>query len=274
MPAMKRETGFLERDGERIYWESSGSASTDERPLVLCHGAGGNHSVWFRQVPHFATHRRVITWDQRGFGRSTARHAPNHPERAAADLRALLDHLDVERCDLVGQSMGGWAVLGAALAEPSRVAHLVLADTPGGIDCPEVRGAIASLLEGPAPLAVPDALGVHPALGEPFCSKQVDEAYLYQMLGGFGEPDLAAVAPGLLSHWVPAEALAAFATPTLLIVGALDPLFPPAALEAASRCLPDARVAVVERCGHSPYFEDPPTWNRWVDEFTGRGRVS
>ncbi|MGH7288071.1 MAG: alpha/beta fold hydrolase, partial [Myxococcota bacterium] len=82
---MRRETGFLEHDGERIYWESAG----DGPALVLTHGAGGNHAAWFQQIPVFAKTRRVIAWDQRGFGRSTARGGANSPERAVRDLAAL-----------------------------------------------------------------------------------------------------------------------------------------------------------------------------------------
>jgi pimeloyl-ACP methyl ester carboxylesterase len=84
---MRRETGFLEREGERIYWEAIGEGP----PLVLTHGAGGNHAVWFQQVPRFARERRVVLWDQRGFGRSSARGGPNTPALVATrhDAAAL-----------------------------------------------------------------------------------------------------------------------------------------------------------------------------------------
>ncbi len=263
MAALRRECGFLDHDGERLYWESAG----DGDPLVLCHGAGGNHAVWYQQVPVFAETRRVVTWDHRGFGRSTARKGPTTPALAAGDLEALLDHLGVERCDLVGQSMGGWTVLRFAVTNPGRVRRLVLADSPGGIDCPEVRAAIAELSRGPGPLRAPPELGVHPAVGTPFSNRDRDHAYLYSLLGGFGEPDLSAVAPPLLASTVPTEALAGLDLPVLMVVGALDALFPPSAIRAAGASLPGARVAEVPGCGHSPYFEDAAAWNRVVGDF-------
>jgi pimeloyl-ACP methyl ester carboxylesterase len=82
---MRRSNGFSESDGERIYYESVGER---EPALVLCHGAGGNHAVWYQQVPVFARHRRVISWDQRGFGRSSARGGPTSPAAALRDLGA------------------------------------------------------------------------------------------------------------------------------------------------------------------------------------------
>ena len=61
------QSGFVEHDGERIYFESVGAGDT----VVLSHGAGGTHAVWYQQVVVLAQKYRVVTWDQREFGRST-----------------------------------------------------------------------------------------------------------------------------------------------------------------------------------------------------------
>jgi pimeloyl-ACP methyl ester carboxylesterase len=262
---MRRDSGFLEHDGERIYWECAGEGP----PLVLTHGAGGNHAVWFQQLPHFARTRRVVLWDQRGFGRSSARGGPNDPARATGDLAALLDLLRIERADLVGQSMGGWAALGLALAAPARVRSFVLADTPGGIDTPALRAAFASLVGVGAGFAAPE-LGRHPAVASDFFERHPERAVLYQQLGAFGEPRLADVLPSLAATRHDAAALARLACPVLLIVGEVDAIFSPALIEASARALPPAaraRVAVIPRAGHSPYFEEPAEWNRVVEAF-------
>jgi pimeloyl-ACP methyl ester carboxylesterase len=261
---MRRETGDLEREGERIYWEAIG----DGPPLVLTHGAGGNHAVWFQQTAHFARERRVVLWDQRGFGRSTARSGPNTPARATADLAALLDHLGIARADVVGQSMGGWAVLGLALGQPERVRSLVLADTPGGIDTPELRASWSSLAQGGG--FATRELGRHPAVASDFFDRHPARAVLYQQLGGFGEPKLADVLPSLVATRHDAAALARLTCPALLIVGEVDGLFSPAVISASARQLPAAcraRVASIPRAGHSPYFEEPEAWNRVVETF-------
>ncbi|HEU4429128.1 MAG TPA: alpha/beta hydrolase [Myxococcota bacterium] len=261
---MRRETGFLERESERIYYEAIG----DGAPLVLTHGAGGNHAVWFQQVPRFARERRVVVWDQRGFGRSSARGGPNTPARASADLSMLLSQLGIERADLVGQSMGGWAVLGLALAEPARVRSLVLADTPGGIDTPELRAAWANVGRGGG--FASQELGRHPAVAPDFFERCPERATLYQQLGGFGDPKLADVLPGLVAARHDAAALAKLACPVLLVVGAVDGLFSPELIAASAKQLPPAchaRVVTIPRAGHSPYFEEPEAWNRAVVEF-------
>ena len=261
---MERETGFLEREGERIYFESIGAGA----PLVLSHGAGGNHAVWFQQVAHFARTRRVVLWDQRGFGRSSARGGPNTPARATADLAALLDQLGIARADVVGQSMGGWAALGFALAQPARVRSLVLADTPGGIDTPELAASFASLARGGG--FATSELGRHPAVAHDFFERDPDRAVLYQQLGGFGEPKLGDVLPSLVATKHDASALVRLDCPVLLVVGEVDALFSPALIRASAERLPPAcraRVATIARAGHSPYFEEPAAWNRAVAEF-------
>ena len=261
--AMRRSNGFVECDGERIYHESVGDG---EPALVLCHGAGGNHAVWYQQVPVFARHRRVITWDHRGFGRSTALGGPTRPERAVRDLAAVLAAAGVAGpIDLVGQSMGGWTALGFALAEPARVRRLVLADTPGGIVTPELVAALRAFGPGVAS----DRLGVHAALGASLVRRDPARAYLYQMLGAFGEPEVAKIAPALFGTVVADERLAALAGRVLFVVGAEDALFPPAAIRASAVKLRAARVVEIADAGHSPYFEQPEAWNRAVAEFLG-----
>ena len=260
---MRRSNGFTDSDGERIYYESVGEG---EPTLVLCHGAGGNHAVWYQQTPVFGRHRHVISWDHRGFGRSSAQGGPTRPELAVRDLGAVLGAAGgTGPIDLVGQSMGGWTALGFALAEPARVRRLVLADTPGGIMTAELVAALRAL--GRTPLGGAQVLGVHPALGASLVARDPARAYLYQMLGAFGEPELAKIAPALFGTVVTDERLAALAGRVLFIVGAEDGLFPPAAIRASAARIAGARVVEISDAGHSPYFEQPAAWNRAVAEF-------
>jgi pimeloyl-ACP methyl ester carboxylesterase len=263
--AIHRTTGFCETDGERIYYESVGDG---EPTLVLCHGAGGNHAVWYQQTPVFGRHRRVISWDHRGFGRSSARGGATRPELAVRDLGAVLGAASVSGpIDLVGQSMGGWTALGFTLAEPVRVRRLVLADTPGGIMTAELVAALRSI--GPRPLTATGVLGSHPALGASLVARDPARAYLYQMLGAFGEPELATIAPALFGTLIADERLAALTDRVLFVVGSEDALFPPAAIRASAAKVPGACVIEIPDAGHSPYFEQPEAWNRAVAEFLG-----
>jgi pimeloyl-ACP methyl ester carboxylesterase len=83
----ERLTGFVKSEDDEIYYEACGKG----KAIVFCHGAGDNHALWYQKVPALVTRYRVITWDQRGFGRSTNRSETSGPAAAVRDLSALLN---------------------------------------------------------------------------------------------------------------------------------------------------------------------------------------
>ncbi|MGH9307614.1 MAG: alpha/beta fold hydrolase, partial [Acidimicrobiales bacterium] len=247
--ALVRRTGFVDHEGESLYYEVVGQGGV---PLVLSHGAGGNHAVWYQQVAALARDRTVVTWDHRGYGRSSDRADSSGPEVAAGDLLAILDHLGISRADLVGQSMGGWTIVGAALARPGVARCLVLADSLGGIMSPSIEAALASQRSSQPQLAgrldqrpVEEMLGSHPALGQAFSAREPERAHLYQSLGRMGTADPAVMLPRLIAVSHDEHEAARLQMPVLCIVGDQDPLIPPAGVRALTDLLPDARVVEI-----------------------------
>ena len=253
-------TGFVDHDGESLYFEVVGEGGL---PLVLSHGAGGNHAVWFQQVWVLAQDRMVVTWDHRGFGRSTDRAGRSGPEVASGDLLAVLDKLGVDRADLVGQSMGGLTVVGAVLARPGLARRVVLADTLGGFTSPAIEAALANR----ARWAGSDRLGFHPALDPSFSQREPALAHLYQSLGRMGSADPAVMLPRLAALSRSPQDAAGLTMPVLCLVGDRDPLFPPASVRALADLLPHGRFVEIAGAGHSPYFEQPAEWNEAVRAF-------
>lgn len=258
--------GFVESDGEQIYYESWGDAG---KAVILGHGLGGSHAVWYQQVAALAKHYRVITWDQRGFGRSTATSGDIGPTPAARDLARLLDHLDIESAHVVGQSMGGWSALGLAIDHPDRVDSLVLADTSAGIFTPQIYEALLDygMEVSKAPHIDDWPLGHHPAVGTQLLAEDLAQSFLYTQLGSLtNPPPPVAIFPLLLStnH---TDRLAEVKAPTLFIVGEHDPIMPPHLIETAAQLIDGSRVEVIENTGHSPYFERPSDWNDIVSVF-------
>jgi 3-oxoadipate enol-lactonase len=253
-------TGSFLSDGEDIYYEVTGSG---DRTIVFSHGLGGNHAVWFQQIPVFAELFRVVTWDQRGFGRSSDRAGATGPPAAVVDLGRLFDELGIERAHLVGQSMGGWATLGFALASTERVASMVLADSAAGVADARVGEAMTSVQRRTIEA---DTMGAHPAVGP---DTDAIRTFLYQQIGGFrSELDEAAVISRLMTTRYERDAVASLGVPTLCIVGAQDDVIPPAAIRAVAEVL-GGRYVEIAGAGHSPYFEQPDAWNQVVLEFVG-----
>lgn len=253
--------GTLRSGDEDIYYESAGEGDA----LVLCHGLGGNHAVWYQQVPVFAETFRVVAWDQRGFGMSTNMQGASGPTAASTDIGALLDHLEIDRAHLVGQSMGGWAVMGFALRAPERVASLTICDSPAGV----WTDAMADIYrDNPRPVAEHSVIGGHSAVGDDLRRRDTAKAFLYQEIGGFRAGiDDAGMTSLLVTTRYPLDDVARLKMPALLIVGAEDPIVPPAVVREVAKVLGDAPVVEISAAGHSPYFEQPDAWNAAVMSF-------
>ncbi|MFL5381629.1 MAG: alpha/beta fold hydrolase [Longimicrobiaceae bacterium] len=118
------DTGRVAVEGGTLYYETRGSGP----PVVLLHGGGLDLSMWDPQMEALARSYRVIRFDARGHGRSTARMPPFSMHE---DLRRVLDHLGVERAHLVGLSMGGGTAFDFATAYPARTLTLTLVSTSG-----------------------------------------------------------------------------------------------------------------------------------------------
>ncbi len=134
--------------------------------IVLVHGFASNKEVnWV--YPGWASTlaragRRVIALDNRGHGASTKLYDPAdyHSAIMAEDVRALLDHLNLPRADVMGYSLGGRITALLAIAHPQRVRAAIL----GGIGIHLVEGAglpqgIALALEAPTRAEITDPTG-------------------------------------------------------------------------------------------------------------------
>lgn len=110
----------IEVPGARLVAESQGAGSD----IVLVHGIDSDRHAWDWSWTVFAQRRRVTRYDLREFGESVA--LQRGAFRHSHDLKAALDALGIQRCDLAGVSMGGGISLNFALDFPDRVRRLAL----------------------------------------------------------------------------------------------------------------------------------------------------
>ena len=245
-------------NGIRLYYQARGRGPA----LVFAHGAGGNHLSWWQQVPHFASRYRCVVFDHRAFGRSqddgTGRRA------FSEDLRQLLDLLEIETFALVAQSMGGRTAVGFTLRNPGRVQALVLAGTTGGA----VDGRLRAAQD--AHRATPDGRRslAQRAVSSRLRREQPHLAYLYSLIGRLNPPrprDFLAPIPGYSGS--SAQALAGPGIPILFLVGAEDAITPPHVVRMAHENVAGSQFDVVERAGHSAYFEQAQAFDERVERF-------
>ena len=250
---------WMETNGIRMYYESHGEGEA----IVFAHGAGGNHLSWWQQVPFFAKNYRCITFDHRGFGRTTD--VPNGPSTHAfpEDLRGLLDGLAIERAFLVAQSMGGGTCMGFTAAWPERVRGLVMADTTGAIEDPKLRAEAQAFRDSQPPPFTLVGRAYNPALKE----RRPEMAFLYDSVMALNPTRPQPVGERDPRFNATTEKLAKLNVPVQFIVGEVDAIVPVSVIEYAATLIPGARFAKVPGSGHSVYFEEPAAFNRIVSDF-------
>jgi pimeloyl-ACP methyl ester carboxylesterase len=246
-------------NGIELYYEVHG----DGPPVVFVHGAGGNHASWFRQTLVFSDSRRVVVYDQRGFGNSTD--VENRGRSGMVDdLAALLDHLKIERTVLVAQSLGGGTCAGFTVRNPGRVAGLALCDTLVAMQLPTDVAATMQDVQTRT-RGLPQTIRV---LGPKTRERHPDMALLYTQLASFNVYSVGNM-PGAFAG-VEIAALAATGVPILYVVGSDDILYPPDCIRRVQALIPNSALVEVPDVGHSAYFEDFTTFNRHLSAFLER----
>lgn len=139
-------SGHAPVNGLSLYYEVRGSGA----PLVLLHGGLGAIELLHPTLSLLAEERQVIAVDLQAHGRTADIDRPMTCEHMADDIAALLQHLAIERADVMGYSLGGGVALQTAIRHPQRVRKLIVVSTParrtGWFD--EVRAGMDQL--GPA----------------------------------------------------------------------------------------------------------------------------
>ncbi len=229
--------------------------------IFFAHGAGGNLLSWWQQIPFFSKRYRCVTFDHRGFGHSLD--VPEGPGAAAFvnDLHGLMDHLGIESSHLVAQSMGGRTMLGFAVKYPDRVKSLVMADTVGGMNVPEV---LAEQRNWAATRTASGEIGFR-AVSPLFVERNPNLANLYLQISRTNPPRH--MPPGGLPDGPGPEELANLDIPTLFFVGEDDQISPPQVIAAGARAIPGSKLLRVPEAGHSVYFEKPDIFNFEVLRF-------
>src|SRR2546422_8912476 len=115
-------------NGIEIYYEVDGSGE----PLLLIMGLGANATGWYAQIPALSKEYQVITFDNRGAGRSEKPNEPYTMPQMAEDAIGVLDTLGIGAAHVFGMSLGGMIAQELILRHPERVKTLILGGTMCG----------------------------------------------------------------------------------------------------------------------------------------------
>ena len=242
-------------------------------PLLLVHGFPLDRALWRTQIEGLHSVARLIAPDLRGFGQSSDAPDTMTMNDYAADLKALLHALNIERAVVCGLSMGGYIALAFLAKYPEAVKGLILANTRAGADSEQAREGryanarkafeegVPSIANAMLPKMLTDATREHRSSLAEFVGSMMAR----QRPGG-----VAAALKGMAARPDHTPMLASINVPTLIITGRADTLIPPSKSEAMARAIPGSRLVVVPDAAHLSNVENPEAFNAAVKEFIER----
>lgn len=239
-------------------------------PIVFLHAFPLNRTMWATQEKVLSSQFRIITIDLRGHGESDAPLWRYTLDQSADDVRALLDHLEIQQALFVGLSMGGYILFAFYRKYASRVKGLILADTRAQADTvegKEGRFQLAQLAykKGPAAIAdvmIPKLLSPATIQTRPDLVQQVRAMIEGNQISGIAG-DLMAMADRPDS--VPL--LSQITNPIQIIVGELDQATPLSDAKLMAEQIPNAHLTIIPNAAHLSNLEQPEAFNQIVGSF-------
>lgn len=242
-------------------------------PVVLLHAFPFNADMWRPELERVPEGWRFIAPDLRGFGPDApiaARDAVRTLDEMAADVRSLLDRLEIERAVIGGLSMGGYVTFALFRAAPDRFTGMILADTKPQADTPEGRAGRRAMIEAAqaggsaavADMMLPKLLGRTTQTRRPTLAPQVRRMIEQERVEG-----IVGALEAMIARPDSTPDLPRIACPALVIVGDEDELTPPAHAEMMQNHIPRSRLVVLPEAGHLSSLEAPDGFTLAMADF-------
>src|SRR5580692_5901181 len=207
--------------GVKLWFTDSGGSGT---PIVLLHSNTGNSDIWAPQIAAFSkAGYRVIAFDRRGWGKSTANPASGpQPGSIAGDLDGLVDYLKLGKFHLLGVAGGGFAALDYAAWRPEHIRSLIIGGSTGDLKDKAIADFIARI-EIPEIRKQP---AIYLEVAPSYRGADVDGAKRWNEINAQSRQPDAASQPLHTPNTL--EKIAAISAPALIVAADADLLAPPA----------------------------------------------
>jgi pimeloyl-ACP methyl ester carboxylesterase len=232
-----------------IYYHPYQKNKTDSPPIVLIHGAGGNHLYWPSEIRRLPDHR-VFALDLPGHGKSGG-HGLQTIQANALSILDWMEALGFHQVVFIGHSMGGAIALTLALQHQEHVRGLVLISSGA-----RLRVAPIILENTTSPQTLPSALS---AITNLVFSKHADPRLVELAERRMAETRLSVLHGDFMScnSFDVMENLAAIRTPTLVLCGQEDQLTPMRYSQYLADHIPGALLKIIPKAGHMVMLEQP-----------------
>jgi len=258
------EEKFLQIDEYKIrYLESCNSQKT----LVLVHGLGASSDRWNKVIPIFAENYRVLVPDLIGFGYSDKPLVDYTPAFFSDFLKKFFTATNTEYASLVGSSLGGQVSAEFSISYPQNVEKLILTSPAGVMEhsTPALDAYIMAALY-PNEQNAKKAFELMECSGEEVPEDIID-GFVERMKLPNAKLAFMSTILGLKNSKLVLSKLESISVPTLIIWGIEDPVIPIENSDIFISKIPNCQLFKMERCGHTPYVQDPEIFSDSVLEF-------
>ena len=260
--------------GVNLYYEAEGAG----QPLVFVHEFAGDHRSWHPQVRFFSRRYRTIAFNARGYPPSDVPEGAEaySQDRAAEDIRGVLDALKIPKAHVCGLSMGGYATLHFGLKHPDRALSLVVAGAGYGSASGEREKflrdseAVVKRFEDDGMAKTADFYAKGPTRVQLMDKDPHSWREFHRQLAEGSARGHALTQRGVQlrrpSIMDLGERMEKLEVPTLIMTGDEDdPCLEPAIF--MKRKIPTSGLVVLPKSGHAINLEEPEAFNRAVLDF-------
>lgn len=254
-----------------MHFEVHGPQAEGTPTIILSSGLGGAGAYWQPQIAALIPHLRVVTYDQRGTGKTGG--TLNEGYRIsdmADDVLEIADELKLKSFHLMGHALGGLVGLDLALRTPDRLASLVVINAWSKVDphserCFDVRLTLLDKAGVPAFLKA-QPLFLYPAIWMSEHAERLAAEEAHGIAHFQGAPNLLKRIGALRAFNVD-QRLGDIKTPTLVVATRDDLLVPYTRSLRLKEGLPNAKLALTDFGGHAVNVTEPDTFNAEVLAF-------
>ena len=246
-----------------IYYEEHGEGSV----LILLHGFCESHEIWEELVPDLSKHFRVISLDLPGFGKSPILKPPLTIREVGSSVIEFIEFLHVQKCVVIGHSLGGYVALAIAEQRPDLVQGLCLFHSTAQGDSEEKK------LNRNKVMAFVNEHGVRPFIetfvpGLFFQKNHGNIEKVHKIASKTSEKAFLAYSHAMRDRPDMTGFLKSFPNPILLIVGEKDSIISTFALQDQLKLIRNGKLIIMAETGHMGMFEDAKESIRQLKDFS------
>ena len=265
-PAMPEPHGFVTLiDGCRIAWRSDGPS---EAPvLVLSNSLGTAMAMWDEQVAALAGSFRLLRYDTRGHGASTAPPGDYSLDRLGRDVVELLDGLGIEQAHFCGLSLGGMTGQWLGVHAPERITKLVIANSSSCMGPPDSWQQRMSVVREQGMAAIAQAVIDRWFTPRFIAGEALGLARTHEQLLATSPQGYAGCCAAIRDMDL-RPVVHLIGRPTLVIGGSDDPATPPEHAEAIASAIAGSRLVTLD-AAHLSNIEQPEAFTTALLDFLG-----